>query len=100
VKTCKECKYADWDKTAMGRLHPSGDGKCRYQYKIPQAPKAFYFAGGTPVPCGGFINRKQEFKDHCVYWSHANAYAHVRAEASNVKQIVGLSDSQAEDRKK
>jgi hypothetical protein len=72
VKTCNGCKYAEWNKTAAGRLHPSGDGKCGYPYKIPPAPMAFYFIGGTPVPCGGFINRKRELKDHCAYWCPAN----------------------------
>jgi hypothetical protein len=75
VKTCKWCKYADWNKTASGRLSPSGDGKCGYSYKIPPAPQAFYFLGGTPFLYGGYINRKQELKDHCAYWRHATDWA-------------------------
>lgn len=38
MKTCKGCKYADWRKTKAGKLHPTGDGKCAYEYKVPQLP--------------------------------------------------------------
>jgi hypothetical protein len=33
---------------------------------------AFYYIGGAPVPCGGHISRRREFKEHCPYWSPAN----------------------------
>jgi hypothetical protein len=68
MKKCLGCSYAEWDKTKANKLHPSGNGKCKYPYKIPQPPAAFYFLSGLPVPCGGFINRNQEHKDHCPYW--------------------------------
>ena len=73
MKTCKDCKYADWQRTKAGRLHPSGDGMCAYPFKIPRLPLAFYFIGGPPSPCGGHISRGREFKEHCPYWSSANS---------------------------
>jgi hypothetical protein len=71
VKTCNGCKYADWKKTAAGRLHPSGNGRCKFQYTIPALPASMYFIGADPSPCGGFINRKETFKDHCAYYQGA-----------------------------
>jgi len=68
MKTCKGCKYAEWDRTKTGRLSPTGDGKCKYKYKIPKLPASRYWIGGDPYPNGGFINRKEELKEHCIYW--------------------------------
>lgn len=70
MKTCKGCKYAGWDKTKTGKLHPSGQGRCTYPYKIPALPLAFYWLSvNLPSPCGGFINRKCMNQDHCPYWT-------------------------------
>ena len=72
MKTCKGCKYAVWERTRAGRLHPSGEGKCDWKYKPPPLPRAFYYLGGeVPAPLGGYINRHEEFTDHCPYWSAA-----------------------------
>jgi len=69
VKKCNDCKYAEWAVTAKGRLHPSGDGKCKYPYVLPALPRAMYWIGGNVAPCGGHINRRTEFKEHCAYFS-------------------------------
>lgn len=69
MKTCIGCKYADWKKTSNGRLHPSGDGRCRYAWKAPPLPAAFYFINSEPKPSGGCIQRKTELKNHCPYWN-------------------------------
>lgn len=70
MKSCKDCKHADWKVTAAGRLHPSGDGNCKYPWKMPQIPAAmFWMYHKPPEPMGGWINRKTGLKDHCVYWS-------------------------------
>jgi hypothetical protein len=69
MKDCTDCKHAKWARTAGGKLHPSGDGKCQYQWKAPQLPAAFYFIGREPVPLGGFINRRKPLKEHCVYFA-------------------------------
>ena len=68
MKNCTNCKYAEWQKTAAGKLHPSGDGHCRYPYKVPELPSAFYWVGRAPTPAGGTINRHQDLNDHCVYF--------------------------------
>ncbi|WP_250519477.1 hypothetical protein [Caballeronia sp. NCTM1] len=64
MKTCDGCKYANWERTKGGRLHPSGDGRCMYEFKLPVLPASMYFFT-APVPSGGFINRRKEFREHC-----------------------------------
>jgi len=60
--TCVGCIYAEWERTKSGRLHPSGDGLCRYfkehqlDYRIPAA--FFWPCLPTLVPHGGRINRR------------------------------------------
>lgn len=67
MKNCNNCKYADWKKTVAGKLHPSGEGKCLYPYKVPPLPASMYWMNTETTPCGGFINRKQIW-NHCVYF--------------------------------
>ena len=70
MKTCNGCKYAEWKKTKAERLHPSGDGMCRYPYKVPQLPESQHWVSGSPpAPAGGFINRRHKFDRHCAYWT-------------------------------
>lgn len=74
MKTCMGCKFAQWDRTAAGKLHPSGQGRCGYKYKLPPLPGAFYWAtysGGEPRPHGGFINRRKDLDDHCTHYQRA-----------------------------
>lgn len=69
MKSCLHCKHAEWQKTAAGRLHPSGDGRCLYEYKVPVLPQSMYWCGSqSPTPGGGYISRKEKLKDHCAYW--------------------------------
>lgn len=62
MKNCTGCKYADWQRTKSGRLHPYGDGECTFEIKRPVVPisKSLIFYVG-----GGIINRHKELKDHC-----------------------------------
>lgn len=69
MKICLHCKHAKWNKTATGRLHPSGDGRCIYPWKMPQIPACMYWIGVSPSPTGGYITRKSDRKDHCVYFA-------------------------------
>ena len=69
MKNCTDCKHALWDETSTGRLHPSGDGRCKYPFKIPELPGAFYWPFGEPEPCGVAINRRKNLADHCVYFA-------------------------------
>lgn len=67
MKNCTECKYAEWVRTSSGRLHPSGDGMCKYPYKIPAPPASMYFIA-APTICGGAINRRRELSEDCAYF--------------------------------
>jgi hypothetical protein len=67
MKNCNGCNYAIWKKTKTDKLHPSGAGVCGFEYKIPPLPGSRYFIG-MPVICGGSINRKETFKENCVYY--------------------------------
>lgn len=73
MKNCTDCKYAQWNKTVAGKLHPSGDGHCTYDYKIPLLPASMYWLSNTPpTPCGGgFINRRKELLNHCPYYMNS-----------------------------
>ena len=72
MKNCTDCKYARWDKTSAGKLHPSGDGMCEYPWKMPKLPEVMYWVRrSTPKPSGGHINRRKELKNHCVYFAHS-----------------------------
>jgi hypothetical protein len=70
MKTCLGCKFAEWDWTKTGRLHPSGDGECIIRVKTPQLPNAFYTFGtnNNLTLLGGHINRRHEYKTHCPYY--------------------------------
>ncbi len=70
MKSCNCCKYADWYRTQNGRLHSSGDGKCTYPYKVPVLPASMHWTWRVdPTPSGGFINRREELKEHCAYFA-------------------------------
>ena len=71
MRTCDGCKYADWKRTDARRLHPSGDGKCTYEWKVPPLPQSMYWLSSHPVPYGGQISRKRELPDHCAYFVRA-----------------------------
>ena len=68
MKRCDDCKFADWKRTKDGRLHPSKEGRCTYEYSVAQLPQAFYWIGTPPTPSGGYIARGKDLQDHCAYW--------------------------------
>ena len=69
MKNCLHCKYANWKRNAAGNLHPSGDGACDFPYKVPPLPASMYWIGFTNLsPSGGYINRKKELKQDCIYY--------------------------------
>ena len=71
MKTCKGCKYAEWDLNKAGKLHPSGNGKCTYKVKIPVLPLSMYWGLNTkPYINGGSINRKEPHQEHCPCYQH------------------------------
>ena len=63
---CEKCKWAKWNRTKTGRRHPSGQGRCTFEWTPSPLPAAFYFVGPTPLPSGGFINRAEGITQcHC-----------------------------------
>lgn len=44
MSSCIGCKHADWRKTSNGRRHPSGEGKCLFQF--PDTPLPLWAIGG------------------------------------------------------
>jgi len=67
---CDGCKFAFWDRTKSGGLHPSKRGKCSYVVSIPDIPQAFCWPGhwssGAPTLSGGYINRGFELHSPCL----------------------------------
>jgi hypothetical protein len=39
LSVCATCRWAEWEKTANGRRHPKGSGKCAYQFPDGPVPK-------------------------------------------------------------
>ena len=70
---CDDCDFADWDRTANGRLHPKKGGKCKRLERHPldlRLPAAFYWMSSKgAMPFGGYIERGQEHKEKCVFKS-------------------------------
>jgi hypothetical protein len=61
MSNCTECKFAEWKRTAAGRLHPSGEGRCRWKYESKPIAAAYYWTTYNqkhPTPYGGSIHRK------------------------------------------
>lgn len=73
MKNCTGCKYAEWDRDKLGRLHKSGYGKCAYPYKVPPLPASMYWLGKlAPKPLGGAICRLNDLEEHCPYFVWEN----------------------------
>lgn len=72
MKNCTDCKHAEWKRTASGKLHPSGDGRCRYPYKVPPLPASMrWYLDRAPAIFGGHINRRKWLSDHCAYYARS-----------------------------
>lgn len=63
-----DCRYAVWKKTKSGRLSSTGDGNCTKILHLPKLPNAFFYLIDTRIE-GGFINRKKEYTEACIYFS-------------------------------
>jgi hypothetical protein len=69
MKICNGCKFAEWKKTKGGKLHPSGDGNCKFKIVLPKLPACKNWIGHTAIyTVEGIINRKALFSDHCPYY--------------------------------
>ena len=69
MKSCVGCKYAKWEMTKAGKLHPSGRGKCTFEVKIPQLPACRSWLS-SPLLLGGSINRREQLRLDCPYYQH------------------------------
>lgn len=58
------CKHANWNRTAKGNLHPSGDGRCEFPYEPSPLPASMYWIGFS-IRGGGYINRRGERTKSC-----------------------------------
>lgn len=88
MKSCVGCKHAKWDTTKVGKLHPSGAGKCTFEVKIPQLPVSkywewvknpevrgenlymYYDSENILAIRGGAISRRRIHEVHCPYYQH------------------------------
>lgn len=74
---CEGCKFANWERTSNGRLHPSGMGKCEWQKTFRVAGSYTgsigHAYGGPLVAWGSTICRKKgdEFPDRCDVFQRA-----------------------------
>lgn len=71
---CDDCKFAKWNRTKTGRLHPDRGGRCTYleQHPLPMdVPSAFYWVGrSAPEPSGGWIDRGlRQDKAPCKFYA-------------------------------
>jgi hypothetical protein len=60
---CLSCNLAKWDKTANGRVHPSGKGTCGWKPPHILTPAAWRWEDydrRQPSPMGGYIFRKDD----------------------------------------
>jgi len=68
MKTCDKCKYAEWERTKVGRLHPNRRGMCTFKIKVPELPNAFFWVSDSHLfPAGGPIKRGRVYEKHCPY---------------------------------
>ena len=66
---CDKCKWANWNRTKNGRLHPDKGGRCTKEIVIPAIPEAFYWINNMPTkPYGGYIERGRDLQNNCVYY--------------------------------
>jgi len=68
MKNCTHCKHADWKRNVAGKLHQSGAGRCTVKCKLPSLPASMYWLT-PPYASGGYINRREDLKEHCTYFA-------------------------------
>jgi len=66
---CDDCRYADWHRTADGKLHPLRGGKCTYQVTLKDLPVVCRWFYEPPTCIGGYIERGSGHGLECVYWA-------------------------------
>jgi hypothetical protein len=61
MNSCLHCRYAEWAKTANGRVHPTKVGQCTYELTL-HVPMSYSMM--PLVIKGGYIWRKNP-KEKC-----------------------------------
>jgi hypothetical protein len=74
---CDDCVFAEWKKTANGRLHPNKRGLCKRLYEHPldlRIPPVFYWGvfKTAPYPSGGYIERGKPLEEKCIFKTGIN----------------------------
>ena len=68
---CMNCKYAEWERTKSGRLHPDKSGKCSCVVTLPPVPNStatFHYRHDDDTPLvvrGGWIWRNEKTGQDC-----------------------------------
>lgn len=64
-QSCVDCRYAEWKRTAAGRLHPSGEGRCVYTWESIVLPVCYHWERrNLPRPT---VNGKPGLDRHRAY---------------------------------
>jgi hypothetical protein len=76
VSVCATCRFAQWDKTANGRRHPNGAGRCTYQFPDGPLPKWLRerrFQRGTDAHVETLRELiEQRYMSRWIYWRDAH----------------------------
>ena len=62
---CYGCVFADWELTKKGKLHPKGNGQCRWKKKIILPISSAHYERFKDEISGGYIWRFSERSDVC-----------------------------------
>ena len=68
---CDDCRFANWERTSQGVLHPGKSGRCTLLSAHPldlRRLAAFYWVGmAKSGPSGAWIKRGAELKSDCDF---------------------------------
>lgn len=75
MSICRNCVHALWARTANGRLHPNGQGRCDYPMPVIEVPaviSGYYAKEPQPftVPISNrYIERNAQYPAACAKFS-------------------------------
>ncbi len=68
---CADCRFAEWERTATGRLSPKGRGLCNWRKTVRVAASCISARDKTRVEFwGGTIWRKDDPMNGCPVFAH------------------------------
>lgn len=75
TSVCATCRFAEWKKTANGRRHPDGSGRCGYAFPVSPLPKWVRVRGwhhaSEPLETVGEVVEKHGGNRY-IYWREYN----------------------------